>query len=383
VSSYTPCRSRRRFHHRCDDVPRVIGIDPGTVSIDVCGLDDGRLFLDESYPTRDTLADASQFVAMLESHSPLDLVAGPSGYGLPLRRARDLTETDLRLAYLAVDGEAGGIGGLRSLARALAASELPVVFTPGVIHLGTVPEHRKVNRVDMGTADKLCATALAVRDCATRRKCDIADVSLIHLELGGAFSAAIAVEQGQIVDGLGGSSGPLGLRSPGALDGEVAYLAGTITKAMLFEGGAGTLAGGDRAAVDWIAAPSTRAEQAAWLAYVEGAVKAVATLLVSAPGALDVVISGRVATFDRVRSELARRLTAVAPQLALHRLTGFATRAKQGAQGAALIANGLAGGENADLVKRLGIEQSRGTVLDHIVFFPASVAYDRLGVARA
>jgi len=364
-------------------VPRVIGIDPGTVSIDVCGLDDGRLFLDESYPTRDALADASRFVAQLESHAALDLVAGPSGYGLPLRRARDLTETDLRLAYLAVDGEAGGIGGLRSLARALAASAMPVIFTPGVIHLGTVPEHRKVNRVDMGTADKVCATALAVRDCATRRNCDIADVSLIHLELGGAFSAAIAVEHGQIVDGLGGSSGPLGVRSPGALDGEVAYLAGAITKGMLFEGGAGTLAGGNQGAVDWIAAPSTSAEQAAWLAYVEGAVKAVAALLVSAPSALEVVISGRIAMFDRVRSELSRRLTTVAPHLDLHRLTGFATRAKQGAQGAALIADGLAGGENADLVKRLGIERSWGTVLDHIVLFPVTIAYDRLGIERA
>jgi hypothetical protein len=39
-----------------------------------------------------------------------------------LRRARDLSETDIRLAYLAGDGETGGIGGLRSLARALAAS---------------------------------------------------------------------------------------------------------------------------------------------------------------------------------------------------------------------------------------------------------------------
>ena len=362
---------------------RVIGIDPGTVTIDVCGLDDGQLFLDESYPTREALADASRFVALLESYAPLDLVAGPSGSGLPLRRARDLTETDLRLAYLAVDGESGGIGGLRSLARALAASTLPVVFTPGVIHLDTVPEHRKVNRVDMGTADKVCATALAVRDCATRRSCAVADVSLIHLELGGAFSAAIAVEHGQIVDGLGGSSGPLGLWSPGALDGEVAYLAGTITKGMLFEGGAGTLAGGTRGAVDWIVAPTTRAEKAAWLAYVEGAVKAVAALLVSAPSALEVVISGRVALFDRVRDELARRLTAVAPRLALHRLTGFATRAKQGAQGAALIANGLAGGEDADLVRQLGIERSWGTALDHIVFFPPQLAYDRLGIVRA
>jgi predicted butyrate kinase (DUF1464 family) len=364
-------------------VPRVIGIDPGTVSIDVCGLDDGRLFLDESYPTREALSDAARFVALLESHAPLDLVAGPSGYGLPLRRARDLTETDLRLAYLAVDGEAGGIGGLRSLARALAASGLPVVFTPGVVHLGTVPEHRKVNRVDMGTADKVCATALAVRDYATRRGCDVAGVSLIHLELGGAFSAAIAVEHGQIVDGVGGSSGPLGLWSPGALDGEVAYLAGTITKGMLFEGGAGTLAGEDQGTVDWIAAPSTGGEKAAWFAYIEGAVKAIATLLVSAPSALEVVISGRVAMFDRVRNELARRLTTVAPQLAVHLLTGFAKNAKQGAQGAALIANGLAGGQEAGLVRQLGIQRANGTVLDHIVFFPVTIAYDRLGIERA
>jgi predicted butyrate kinase (DUF1464 family) len=383
ASSRSPGRSRRRFRRRGDDVPRVIGIDPGTVSIDVCGLDDGRLFLDESYPTREALSDAARFVALLESHAPLDLVAGPSGYGLPLRRARDLTETDLRLAYLAVDGEAGGIGGLRSLARALAASGLPVVFTPGVVHLGTVPEHRKVNRVDMGTADKVCATALAVRDYATRRGCDVAGVSLIHLELGGAFSAAIAVEHGQIVDGVGGSSGPLGLWSPGALDGEVAYLAGTITKGMLFEGGAGTLAGEDQGTVDWIAAPSTGGEKAAWFAYIEGAVKAIATLLVSAPSALEVVISGRVAMFDRVRNELARRLTTVAPQLAVHLLTGFAKNAKQGAQGAALIANGLAGGQEAGLVRQLGIQRANGTVLDHIVFFPVTIAYDRLGIERA
>ena len=35
-------------------MPRVIGIDPGTVSIDICGLDNGRLFLDHSFrlPTR-------------------------------------------------------------------------------------------------------------------------------------------------------------------------------------------------------------------------------------------------------------------------------------------------------------------------------------------
>ena len=162
--------------------------------------------------------------------APLDLVAGPSGYGLPLTAARDLTEADLRLAYLGAEGESGGIGGLRSLMRALAHSSTPVVLTPGVVHFPSVPAHRKVNRVDMGTADKVCAAALAVREHAERCGCSERDVSFILLELGGAFTAAIAVEGGRIVDGVGGTSGPLGVRAAGALDGEVAFLAGSITK---------------------------------------------------------------------------------------------------------------------------------------------------------
>jgi predicted butyrate kinase (DUF1464 family) len=364
-------------------MPRVIGIDPGTVTIDVCGLDDGRLFLDESYPTREALADPRRFVAMLESQGPVDLVAGPSGYGLPLRRARDLTDADIRLAFLAADGDVGGISGLRSLARALAGSDLPVVFTPGVVHLPTVPAYRKVNRVDMGTADKVCATALAVRDHATRRGTDVTDVSLILLELGGAFSAVIAVERGQIVDGLGGSSGPIGVRALGALDGEVAYLAGTVTKGMLFTGGAASVAGADDDDVDWLATPSTPQAKTAWYAYMEGAIKAVATMLVSAPSAKELVVSGRMASFARVREDLMRRLAIAAPQLAIHPLRGFARVAKQGAQGAALVANGLAGGREASLVSTMGILRSTGTVLDHLVLIPPAVARVRLGIDRA
>ena len=68
-------------------------------------------------------------------------------------------------------------------------------------------------------------------------------MSFILLELGGAFTAAIAVEQGRIVDGLGGSSGPLGAMASGALDGEVAFLAGQVTKQMIFSGGALAVAG--------------------------------------------------------------------------------------------------------------------------------------------
>src|SRR2546425_1597239 len=236
-------------------MPRVIGIDPGTVSIDLCGLEDGPVFLDRSFPTAAAVADPGAFVALLTDAGPLDLIAGPSGYGLPLVRAREATEEDLRLAFLAAEGEAGGIGGLRALARALAGSGLPVVLTPGVIHLTSVPEPRKVNRVDMGTADKVCVAALAIAERAVRTTRPPDQVSLVLLELGGAFTAVIAVAGGKIVDGAGGSAGPLGFRAAGALDGEVAYLAGAVSKAMLFTGGAASVAGWDAAVAPQRLAP--------------------------------------------------------------------------------------------------------------------------------
>src|SRR2546422_2262031 len=89
-------------------MPRVVGIDPGTLSIDVCGIDDGRLFLDRSFPTGRALAEPAAFVALLDAAGPLDLVAGPSGYRLPPTRVQDASDEDLRLAFLTGPGETGG-----------------------------------------------------------------------------------------------------------------------------------------------------------------------------------------------------------------------------------------------------------------------------------
>jgi predicted butyrate kinase (DUF1464 family) len=360
-------------------MPRVVGIDPGTVSIDLCGLEDGRVFLDASMPTADALREPEALVARLEALGPLDLIAGPSGYGLPLVTPRELGEPELRLAYLAPEGEAGGIGGLRTLARAFARSALPVTFTPGVVHLPTVPAHRKVNRVDMGTADKVCAAALAIHEQACQRGCAADDVSLILLELGGAFSAALAIERGQIVDGAGGSAGPMGVRAAGALDGEVAFLAHEVTKAMLFRGGAATIAGDPSPEV--LAAAATPRARLAWDAYVESAVKAVAALTVAVPTPREIVLSGRMASVARVRDALAARLARVAVGATVRRLGGFAAVAKQGAQGAALIADGLAGGVHAALVHAMRLRDACGTVLDHLYVVEPADARRRLGIA--
>jgi predicted butyrate kinase (DUF1464 family) len=320
-------------------MPRVIGIDPGTVSIDICGLDNGRLFLDQSFPTADALRDPAALVARLQDAGAIDLIVGPSGYGLPCISAADLTEDDLRLAFLAAEGEPGGIGGLRTLVRALASSGLPVMLTPGVVHLVSVPAHRKVNRVDMGTADKVCAAVLAVREQAERRGCTVEETAFVLLELGGAFTAAIAVQGGRIVDGLGGSSGPAGLRAAGALDGEVAFLAGRVSKSTIFTGGFAAMAGGTDLA------GSGPDVQRARDAYLEGAVKAVASLRVAAPGATEVILSGRVARSVDVREDLSRRLRDLAAVSSVDVLRGFSASTMQAAHGAALLADGLAGGQ--------------------------------------
>jgi predicted butyrate kinase (DUF1464 family) len=347
-------------------MPRVVGIDAGTVSLDVCGLVEGRLSLDLTWPTAEAVADPDGFLAELRRTGEPDLVVAPSGYGLPLRPARGVTDDELRLAFLAGPDERGGIGGLRGFVRRLADSDLPVVLTPGVVHLDTVPEHRKLNRVDMGTADKVCAAALAIEDQRERTGRPLESVSLILLELGGAFTAAVAVDRGQIVDGLGGTSGALGWQAAGALDGEVAFLAGRVDKGMLFRGGAETVARSGRNSRDL-----------AVRAYIESAVKAVAQLRVSAPRADEVLVSGRGAADTGVLERLQRSL---ASTTTVRRLEGFALVAKQGAQGAALVADGLAGGRHEALVKRLRLGEAQGTVLDHLHLITAAAARRRLAL---
>ncbi len=222
---------------------RVAGTDPGTSSLDVLILEDGQV-VDQARFTPDQLqADADAPTRWLLDRRPLDLIAGPSGYGLPVKRAADCRACDFALMALVRPDERGreqGVAKFLAVVRSLAASGLAVVFLPGVIHLPSVPAHRKINRIDLGTADKLAVAALALAQHAAP-----AEATFCLVELGSAFTACIVVAGGQIVDGLGGTSGPLGWRSAGAWDGEAAYLLAPIGKRDLFAGGVVSIA--DRA----------------------------------------------------------------------------------------------------------------------------------------
>jgi predicted butyrate kinase (DUF1464 family) len=345
-------------------MPRVAGIDPGTVSFDLTVLQDGEPVVEQVFATGSLSQDSGPLLHALARHGPYDLVYGPSGYGLPLVAAADVGERELAEMVLVRPDEARadtGIGGLRSLLRTLAHSGLPIVFGPGVIHLPSVPRYRKYNRIDLGTADKVCAAAYAIVDQSARRAIGLRETAMVLLELGGAFTAVLAIADGQIVDGLGGSSGPLGARAAGALDGELAYLlAPALSKRTLFTGGALDPAGTGEI-TDLAALWSSPAHADGWTALREAAAKAVRGLVVSVPTPHEIVVSGRLARVPELVAALASSLGDIAPVIAL--VPGQASAA---AHGGALLADALAGGPNAALADLLRLRESSGSVLDHL-----------------
>jgi predicted butyrate kinase (DUF1464 family) len=347
---------------------RVIGIDPGSLSFDMCGLEDGTLFLEMTISSGEMATSPRLLLDALDAARPLDLVIGPSGYGLPWVRIEDFSEADYFLLALADERELGQVstvGGLRKLIAGLQQSDLPILFMPGVIHLSTVPVYRKANKIDMGTADKLACVALGLFDFARHHRVAYNQASFIYVELGGAFTAVIAVQNGQVVDGFGGSSGAPGFLAAGAMDGELAYLLGKFPKKVLFSGGVAYAAGQpDLSSVDAAALLGVDPTVGrAWESLFEGVQKCVAAEMAITPTAQEILLSGRLCRNPAILAELTRRLNHFAP---VRQISGLAETVKEAAQGAAIIADGLLGGHFADLVETMRLRDARGTVLDQI-----------------
>jgi predicted butyrate kinase (DUF1464 family) len=342
--------------------PRVAGIDPGTFSFDVCALDAGEVTLERRFRTADVGADPSLLVEALADHGPFELVLGPAGYGLPLVPVERVGERELALMLLLREDEPHGpvgVVGMRSIVRALIAAGLPLVFGPGAIQLPTIPAYRKWNRIDLGTADKVASVALCIADQARRLAVGFAETSFVMLELGGAFSAALAVDGGRIVDGLGGSAGPIGARACGALDAEAAYLLGAaLSKQTVFSGGALDPRGELDLSEGLAALRNDPRLREGWLALEEGAAKAALALTISVPAPREILVAGRLAQAPAMLEALGARLAHVAP---VRMAAGLAA-----AQGAAVLADGLAGGRYAGLVERLGVREASGSALDHL-----------------
>jgi predicted butyrate kinase (DUF1464 family) len=350
---------------------RVIGVDPGTKSFDVCGLDDGRVGLDLSYPAETVAVRPEEIVSEIEKFRP-DLVVGPSGMGIPTKRVSEMTAADrfeLSIERAGDTHEIGVLAGLRKMVGMLGKSGMDVRLIPGIIHLPTVPAFRKVNKIDMGTADKMAIAALSVSVDAERENLSGYDgVNLVLIEIGFGYNASVAVKGGKIVDGIGGTNfpGPAFLNM-GALDGEVAYLMGEFSKTVLFSGGVCHILSDHIIDPEEFAAALERGDETAQFAfdaYAEGILRAVAMEMLFTDTSR-VYLSGRL---SRIRT-LHERLTRVIQEkcdVEVRSLEGFAMSAKEAAQGAAIIADGLAGGRYEKLVEHLQIRNASGSLFDQI-----------------
>jgi len=360
---------------------RVLGMDPGTRSFDLCGLEDGRVVYEEVIDTFEVARRPELLVEAVERAMPLDLIAGPSGYGVSLTYLKDIPEDvleDWYLTYILLlkreDLERalrrGEPGIMVYYAMTKTALEMkrrgwPVCYIPGVVHLPTVPRHRKVNKIDMGTADKMCIAVLGVYDQARRLGVPYSDVSFILVEMGFGYNAVIGVEGGRIVDGIGGTLCGPGFLTIGAIDAEIVQLVGAWEKADVFAGGVASITGKLSPEEVIEAASRDEACRVAWEAMIEGVVKAVYSMLASVREPREILISGRLTRIAAVEAELRKRLGHIAEVRRVGWLPG-ATRVKEAAQGYAIVADGLAGGPFKDLIGWMRISEAGGTVMDNI-----------------
>lgn len=217
---------------------RVVGIDPGTYSFDLFGMENNqKIIVDESIKSAQVFKTPHILIKKLEELMPLDIIIGPSGYGVPLKKIKDITEDDIG-RMIPLDTNVAVNEGIKKVLLEMKRKKMPVCFTPGVIHLQTVPSYRKWNKFDMGTADKVCCIALGIKDQSERLSISFDETSFIYVEVGYGFTAVMAVEEGRIVDGIGGTNGSLGFLGGGGMDAEIAIrLKPPLTQEIVFRGG--------------------------------------------------------------------------------------------------------------------------------------------------
>lgn len=350
---------------------KVIGIDPGSKSWDFFGLDNDEIILDTSIPSKELILEPQKAINVIRTIENLDLMVAPSGFGLPLKNVSDLTENDIFFTLLKFESEdQKKLVGLGEILKLIKAEPTKAVIVPGVKHLPTVPRYRKINKIDMGTADKICTAVTGIRDQMERLEIAPEDTNFIMVEIGYGFTAVLAIEKGQIIDGIGGSN-IMGFRACGSLDGELAYLIKNIRKNNIYKGGVAYISGYSNLSLKEITLLAEKDEQTrialkAYISSVKKAVFGISSSFSKKEKITEVLLAGRGANLSYLKGKIIPALSDVAP---VRLMKSYSQIAKRAAQGAAFIANGLLGGEFEPIIDNLKIKQASGSILDDI-FIP-------------
>ena len=347
---------------------RVLGVDPGSASWDFFGLDGDKIVLDTSIPTKELIQEPQKVITVIKSFKNIDLMVAPSGFGLPLKKVSDLSEKDLFFTLLKFNREeTERLVGLGEILKLIKQEGVSGVIVPGVKHLTTVPRFRKINKIDMGTADKLCTSVVGIKDQMEKFNCKPQETNFIMVEIGYGFTAVLAIENGQIIDGIGGSN-IMGFRACGSLDGELAYLIKNIEKKNIYRGGVSFIAGYSDLSLKEILLLAEKDDQikVALEAYISNVKKAVYGIFSSfskRSNVKEILLAGRGAELSDLKEKIVYELSDIAP---VRIMRSYSQIAKHAAQGAAYIANGLLGGKYKPIVENLKIKEASGSILDDI-----------------
>jgi len=373
---------------------RVLGIDPGTKSLDLCGLEDGKVYHEKSLETAEVARNPSLLINAIKEFEPLDLITGPSGYGVEVTYLSEIPEEVLEewyYTYILLTTKENVEKAIRKgflgafiyyamvqIVKEMKQKDMPVCFIPGVIHLPTVPLHRKINKADMGTADKMSVCVLGVYDQSRRFNIPYSEVSFILIEMGFGYNAVMGIDRGRIVDGFGGTTmlGP-GFLTMSYADQEVIQLVGNWEKADIFTGGCISISGKEDLEEFINYVEKDQSCKLAWDSMLEGIEKAVAAMLVSVPNPREILVSGRLVRISKVYNELTKRLAKYAPVRKVGQLEN-AKITKETAQGYAIVADGLANGKFKDLIDWMKIRRAKGTAIDYIYHPKISIIRKKL-----
>ncbi|GAI60246.1 unnamed protein product, partial [marine sediment metagenome] len=107
-------------------VYKVIGIDPGSLSWDFFGLENDKIILDASIPTKELMEEPHKVISIIKSIGNVDLIVAPSGFGLPLKNIKDITEKDIFFTLLKFNKkEKDKLIGLGEVLRLIKAENIP------------------------------------------------------------------------------------------------------------------------------------------------------------------------------------------------------------------------------------------------------------------
>jgi len=347
---------------------RVIGIDPGSLTWDFFGLENKEIILDTSIPSKELIEEPSKALTVIKSVENIDLIVAPSGFGLPLKKVTDITEKDIFLTLLKFDKkEKDKLIGLGKILRLIKAEKIPGIIIPGVKHLPTIPRYRKINKIDMGTADKLCTAVTGIRDQVERLNINPKNSNFIMVEIGYSFTSVLAIENGQVIDGIGGSN-IMGFRACGSLDGELAYLIKNIKKKNIYRGGVSYIARNqDLSLKEIISLAKTDAQTnlalKAYISELTKAVYAISSSYSSKNKITEILVAGRSSELQYIIEIFKNTLNDFLP---VKIMRSYGHLSKHAAQGAAFIANGLLGGEFEPIINNIKIKDAKGSILDDI-----------------